>query len=493
MIINKLTLKNFQLFKEETITFDKLNIISGVNFDDSEQSSNGSGKSTIISAIIFLLFGDVPGLNLKELLRIGTTEAEVTGEFIIENSPVIIKRKIPSELTVFVNGKELQANTPTLKQKVLEEYIGNLDYFKKFRTIDTTKGINLLDQGIISLRKVLMEFIDSYFNKIRQSLLKQKNDREIYNIDKRLYTFHLSDKRLEVLNAGLDTCKNDYMQFSKDKDAQQGIINNLRTEISSKEKVIYFKEQDIKKLNGGYCPFFTDKMSTNKKCPQLTGHLTELDILNKQVIQHLQEEIKEIKLQLDSEVDAKNYYEATLTELRNKEQKTRENLLKLKEAMKFKEYKYTPKDVMLYTESIKVLDTFSGYYINVWLEQLAIIINDILKSVNLEITFSSDKEFMSIKNGDSILKFDQLSSGQKIFLNSVFKLAILLHKGETTGLIVVDEGLSSMDFINLNKFLIILKTLKFQSFLIYQNIDKNMLDVNHITIVRRDGVSKINE
>lgn len=493
MILQKLKMSNFQLFKEETLTFDKLNILSGVNFDDSEQSSNGSGKSTIINAILFLLFGDVPGLNLKELLRIGTTEAEVTGEFIINKSPFMIKRKIPSELIVFVNGKELQANTPTLKQKVLEEYIGNLDYFKKFRTIDTTKGINLLDQGIISLRKVLMEFIDSYFTKIRQSLLKQKNDREIYNIDKRLYKYYLSDKRLEILNAGLDEIKQDYLQFSKDRDAQQGIINNLRAEISSKEKVIYFKEQDIKKLNGGYCPYFTDDMSTKKKCPQLTGHLQELDILNKQVIQHLQEEIKKIKLQLDSEVDAKNYYESTLTELRNKEQKTRENLLKLKEAMKFKEYKYTAKDVMLYTESIKILDTFSGYYINVWLEQLALIINDLLKSVNLEITFSSDKEFMSIKNGENILKFDQLSSGQKIFLNSVFKLAILLHKGETTGLVVIDEGLGNLDKVNLEKFITILKTLKFQSFLIYQNIDKNMSDVKHITIARRDGVSKIND
>ena len=36
---------------------------------------------------------------------------------------------------------------------------------------------------------------------------------------------------------------------------------------------------------------------------------------------------------------------------------------------------------MLYTESVKVLDSFAGYFINEWLTQLSIIMNDLLKNV----------------------------------------------------------------------------------------------------------------
>jgi len=164
--------------------------------------------------------------------------------------------------------------------------------------------------------------------------------------------------------------------------------------------------------------------------------------------------------------------------------------MKLKEAFKFKAYKYTAKDIMLYNEAIKVLDSFAGYYINDWLAQLSLIINDLLKEVNLFVTITQTKDFMKIKNGDNELKYSQLSSGQKCFLSAIFKLSILLHKGETSGIIIADEGLNSMDEVNFKKFIQICKTLPFQFFVVYQD-SPDIDDINRIKVIRENGESKI--
>jgi wobble nucleotide-excising tRNase len=168
----------------------------------------------------------------------------------------------------------------------------------------------------------------------------------------------------------------------------------------------------------------------------------------------------------------------------------KEHLMKLQEAFKFKEYKYTSRDVALYNEAIKCIDSFAAYYINEWLLNLGVIINDLLKNMDLYVEFHVDKDFMKIKNGEKELKFEQLSGGQRCFLSSVFKIAILLHNGENDGIIIADEGLGAIDSINLKKFIEILKTLPFQVNLIYHG-SPELEEINKINIIRENGVSRI--
>ena len=94
MIIKSLTLQNFQLFKDQTINFGQLNILQGINHDSENDSGNGSGKSTILNAITFCLFGSVPGINLEELVSIGETRTEVIIEFENKGKNILISRKI---------------------------------------------------------------------------------------------------------------------------------------------------------------------------------------------------------------------------------------------------------------------------------------------------------------------------------------------------------------------------------------------------------------
>lgn len=482
-----INLSNFGLFRGvHKITLDKINLFQSKNFDTLNISSNGGGKSSLAkSAITFVLYGDVPSKSLKDLVSFG--EKEMFVEFIDNN--IRIKREFPSKLSIYENDKEIEFNTMGLKEKWINEKYGDYVSFKTYRLIDL-KGINLLDslndsRGITTLQKTLMVSMDEIFNQKRTSLLAKKNNCELYNKDKRLYKFSLSQKRVDVLKKGLSNLQEEEKELRNN--SQQNVVNGLKSEIQARERNIYFKTKDLGELNKGYCPILKSRCSTIiEKAKQVNINVQE-DVFK------FNTEIKEFKSQLADEEDLLSYNKNLLDLNLNKQRKVKEFQMKLLEAFKFSSYSYTLKDVNNYTEAIKILDQFSAYYIAEWLSQLELIINDILTPVNIKIHFTGDKSFMKVWDGEQELTYNLLSSGQQSFFGAVFKIAILLQKGETTGLIIADEGIA-FDFVNLKKFIEVCKGLNFTINIIYQNIQyilSELENVNLVKIIREKGVSTI--
>jgi hypothetical protein len=489
MIIKSLLINNLQLIKSAQVEFDKINIVSGLNKDNPSESGNGSGKSTLVlRAILFCLYGYVEeGLKLVDLIKFGEKECSVEIECILSDEHYKIIRKIPSELQVFKNDVEIQANTASIKQKIIDETFGDINFFRSYRCVDIKNGINILDMGIVSVRKTLMGFIEGIFTEIRTRLLAQKVERERYSVDKKLYKHFLSQKRLEVLNASLDEIKADYLKFEIGKNKQLGIIGQIKSEISSKEKIIYYKQQEMKKVDEGICPVLkikcekiTPKKDSNKSC--------NLDIIKE--VDTLREEIEQSKVQLESENESIRYYDDTLSVLRYKENKAREKLLRLNGAFQFKDYKYTKADIVIYDESIKVLDSFAGEYIKEWLSSLSIIINNLLQPINISIEFTADKDFLKVYDNGQILKYDQLSTGQKCFLSVIFKLAILMQQNKT-GIVIMDDSLNNLDNVNFKNLIEICKTLPFQIIAVYQNYNQDIEDIKQFIVIRENGVSNV--
>jgi len=494
MIIKSLKLKNFQLFKEAEINPLQINLIKGINHDNSKDSSNGSGKSTLFkTAILFVLYGENCGKKLNRLISFGAKEAE--GELTLShnNKNYIISRKVPSALKIIEDGKELQFNTPTIAQNFIDKTFGDYKFFSKYCLIDD-KGINILDsledtRSIVSFKKELMAFIDTEFAPIRESLLKKKLERELYNVDKRLYHFYLSTKRQTVLNNGLIRLQEEESNILKDKREQESIINNLVGEIKGKEKEVYYRQNEIKKAKEGICPILRTKCEKISK--SLNDKDNEINSKTNQEIEQLNHTVDQLQSKIKEEESCLNYYKSLYEENQNNARKIKEYLMKLKEAQKFLAYKYTKSDVQLYTDSIKTLDSFSGYFIQEWLVNLTIVIDDLLKPVNLSIQLTDEKEFIKIKDGDNELTYDLLSSGQICFLSAIFKLGILLQKGETDKIIIADDGMGSMDEINFRNFIEICKNLPMQFFIIYQDCPE-LEEVTYFNIERKNGESKIN-
>jgi len=482
MILKSLKLTNFQKFKEVSLSFEKINIITGINFDNPEDSSNGCGKSTIIRAIRFLLHGKVDKYLLEDLIQFGAKSLSVEGEIVILQNTYRIVRKIPSGLEVYLNGNEIKANTPSLLQNYIDENICTQQFFKEFRVIDIKQGLNILDYTPTNLKKTMMGFLEDMFNDIRTRLLKKKTEREDKYVGKKPYHYYLSEKRLKLLETAYQYFNDQTKELTKQYNEIKNKVSNLQADVKSKNYIIVKNNENVPKQTTRICPYCKSVLTV--KATQ------EIAKKSSQEIGQLSEEIEHLTTCLNEEQEASEFIIGEQTNAYNKKDKIYNEIVRLKEAFKFSDYKYTAKDVAVYSEAVKLLDLFASVYINEWLKTLEIIMNDLLSKVNLRIEFFTDKEFIKVYDNEQVMKYDQLSSGQQCFLGIIFKVAILLHKG-LTGLIIADEGLSSLDSINLKSLLTVIKDLPYQWVAVYQNIPKDITEVKFIEIERKDGESKI--
>jgi hypothetical protein len=487
MIIKSLKINNLQLIKSAQVDLEKINIVSGLNLDSPSESGNGSGKSTLVlRAILFCLYGYCEeGLKLVDLIRFNEKECIVEIDCSLNDEHYKIIRKIPTQLQIFKNDLEIQANTATIKQKMIDDIFGDVNFFRQYRCVDLKNGINVLDLGIVSLRKTLMAFMEDYFSNIRKNLLAKKVERERYSVDKKLCKHYLSDKRKLILKEGL----NKLVDIKKELQIQirdaQNSISKVNGEISSKQKIISYKQAETKKAEEGICPIL------KTSCNRIGKTLSEEDKrkMNNE-IDILRQDIKSLEESIIGDQDYLADLEMQFQDLDFKIEKARRKALRLESAFQFADYKYTKADIIIYDEAIKVLDTFAGEYIKEWLSSLSIILNNLLNKLNIKIEFTADKDFMRVFDNGQILKYDQLSTGQKCFLNVVFKLAILLQQNKS-GIVLMDDGLNTLDFVNFRNLIEITKTLPFQLIAVYQNNNEVVENIKYFKAIRENGESKI--
>jgi ABC-type enterochelin transport system ATPase subunit len=96
---------------------------------------------------------------------------------------------------------------------------------------------------------------------------------------------------------------------------------------------------------------------------------------------------------------------------------------------------------------------------------------------------------MQVLDNQQMLKYDQLSTGQKCFLSVIFKLAILMQQNKT-GLVIMDDGLNNLDRINLTNLINICNTLPFQIIAVYQS-KVEIEGVKQFLVTRQNGESKV--
>ena len=243
MIIRKIILDNIRSYTHEKIELTRGSTLLAGDI--------GCGKTSILLAIEFALFGLQPGQRGSALLRNSADEGGVKMLFEIGNQEVFVERTLKRGKTVSqdyaaitIDGEKIELSVTELKNKVLEL----LNYPREF-----SKKQNLLYKFTVytpqeEMKQIILEDQETRVNTLRH----------VFGVDK-------YKKILE--NVALVRLK-----LREEKRLMQGIISNLDEEETQLER----KKQDADQMKNTLVEFAGELFLSSEKTKQAEFSLKEI-------------------------------------------------------------------------------------------------------------------------------------------------------------------------------------------------------------------------
>lgn len=238
----KIQIKNFLSIGEEPVIIEfkpGVNFITGTN-SDVPGTKNGVGKSSIVAAFSFAIFGktlkDLAIRNIPNNLVKGTTQ--VILEFNCNstkgnNNFKIIRELNPSSLKVFKDGRDKTRDSiPNTTTYILEVLSTSQEVFKNCIAMQANNTVPFMSQGKTDKKK----FIESLFNLdvVTQMFKLVKDD---INISKR--ELDIESKLVEQINSNI------FDYTSKQRKELERIANQKQKKELEKQII----EKDIHKIS----------------------------------------------------------------------------------------------------------------------------------------------------------------------------------------------------------------------------------------------------
>ena len=475
MIIKSIKLKNFKNFAEKEISLHDITFFKG---------ANGTGKTTLaLESILFAIYGYTPKEKLADLpTRNRAKSCSVTIEIEHNDSLYKIKRSYPTDLIIHKDNELLKFSTSREANDYLTSLFGDRSSFMKFRIIDAyDKETDILSQGQTSIKKIIFAVLEDIFNNAKVKLQAIKSERERFNKDGAIiYTHYPSEKRAKVLEEKSNEMISQYREVMND-------LNEFERE--------YLAEERLKSKDEGYkseCVRQKNKLLENQKCYVCGQGISEEK--QKSLLKEVNEKVESLNIKIKKHLDNLEEQKELISqykEIRDNIQSKKERInhfkMRLETRMKQKEFKYTNRDVLLVKQALEELDKLSSYYLTESIKVLEPIINSILEKINFSVNFTINEKgrfTISLQKDDIEYKYKDLSTGQKLLLQIAFKLAMLMQNDQT-GIIIADEGMSSLDSENLQHVLNIFSNYPYQLLFVIHNLEDIPSDIKVIDLNER--------
>ena len=221
------------------------------------KAANGSGKSSILDALTFVLFGKpYRDIKLSELVNTSNGKGlEVTCEFKIGTDAYMIRRGLkPAVFEIYKNGKEMDMlSTKKLNQDEIDKLLGiNLRLFKNIVAVAVTNNKPFLSLPIGDKRAL----IENIFNiDVLGSMCKDVKKRKTVNnteLDLKTTERRGVVNSIEDNESYIENMRRYIASFNEVKDANlktiRENIDKYRKEIDRRTKNLAIAESKIKEL-----------------------------------------------------------------------------------------------------------------------------------------------------------------------------------------------------------------------------------------------------
>jgi len=501
MQIVELNLQNFLCYKNATVTIPnnkKIILITG--YDKDRNTSNGIGKSAILEAILFVLYGKTRTNSLKEIIRKGANSCKVSIKFILKNNKYKIIRTYSnhSTLKILENNKEIKFHTISQSQKFINNLL-ELDYnlFINFAVFDILRFTDILSLSSNDIRNIFrtvfdFEYLEEIYTDIKLKIESfEQSLSSLSNVRKHFY----SKKREQILKQGLEKIQNDIIKNQKLNQELQSKIAVLSENIGKLSGIV---NRDKAKMNW---------LLKNNTCPTCKQSLPNRAVLLTQFQQNIIENTNRIKDLEDDLLTTKNKIKNIqdinnkLTIKQVKLQKLLSNLMQSNDIDNIKED--FNKKLIERKQLLQYLILFESYLMNLLVSKLELVINQYISQLidfkckisylhrSKLLTKNLSKFAIKLYRNDKEYMFYQLSSGEKMLVSYAFKLAINMLDFKDTFLFI-DEGLNRLDENNKLKLLNLLKIAPFKQIFIVSNYKLQEEYIDHyIYIEKEENISKI--
>ncbi len=296
---------NFEVTKGATL-------VDGWNADD--ERSEGSGKSSILNAIAWAIFGKLPkDANVDEVIKDDETSCSVALEF--NNGDQIIRSRKPNDLYIVKSGKTIKGKDARETQSFIEEFVGcNFETFCQSVYFAQNYDKKFLSSNQEDKGKILSSIQNlQVFDKARKEvmdLLKLENDK-ISTLRNQLQVEESNLKNFQSQQAMLDSFIKDKIQKHQ---SQVSMMNQQKDLISGHIKK---SESDAVILQVQIDQFDTQAYANDRK-DLIQAKSDYSDTLNK--ILYEKSQVETVKKSILSKEAEDNVLAAKYSNLQSKKQ-----------------------------------------------------------------------------------------------------------------------------------------------------------------------------